>query len=246
MATPIPKNDVPMEKVKTNDECGLSPNRTFVIPYFTKSFRGLSTTHGFIFDDEIERHIPGWATKAAAFDIQMFLDLEDLRRIVIAGRNIRRYLNAGYILPYLNGVYMNPFERIRFTMKCSYCHQTSPISYASLRDKLNSIDMYQKLNARSINHFPYHRYPFVTCPKCKRVILFPRWMPLIDRVKYVPTLLEGALEIGRMSMQDEYKDWVDGPYYLDIDSMCSIAAHEAEPGYWFISDRNQYPRELKI
>ena len=171
-------------------------------------------------------------------EILMYLDIERLRRKVIPGRDPVRYP--------LDVRYIHPFERIRFTMKCVHCKQISPISHASLLEKLKSIDMYQALNARSINHFPYHRYPFIMCPKCKRVIMFPHWMRLIDRNMYVPALVESALEIGWMDMRDEYKDWVDGPYYLDLDSMCSIAAHEAEPGYWFISDRNRYLCDLKV
>lgn len=173
--------------------------------------------------------------------IMVYLDIEDLRTKVIPGRDPVRYP------PYVR--YMTPFERHRFTMKCIYCHQTSPISYTGLRDKLNSIDMYQTLNARYINHFPYHRYPFVTCPKCKRIILFPHWMQLIDRVRYVPTLLEGALEIGWMDMRNNYKDLeADGDHPLTEDDfywIADIALNEAYPCCWF-PYTNKYLRELKI
>jgi len=221
MATPIPKSDVPIEKVKMNDEYGLSPNRTFVIPYLTNPFKEFS--------------------KEDDFKIMVYLDIEDLRKKVIPGRDPVRYP------PYVR--YMTPFERHRFTMKCIYCHQTSPISYTDLRDKLNSIDMYQTLNARLLNHFPYHRYPFVTCPKCRRIILFPHWMQLIDRVRYVPTLLEGALEIGWMDMRNNYKDWeADGDHPLTEDDfywIADIALNEAYPCCWF-PYTNKYLRELKI
>ncbi len=173
--------------------------------------------------------------------ILVYLDIERLRTKVIPGRDPVRYP------PYVS--YMTPFERHRFTMKCIYCHQTSPISDASLRDKLNSIDMFQTLNARLINHFPYNRYPSVTCPKCKRVILFPHWMQLIDRVRYVPTLSEGALEIGWMEMRNNYKDWeADGDHQLTEDGFYwidAIALNDAYPGCWF-PYTNKYLRELKI
>lgn len=79
--------------------------------------------------------------------------------------------------------------------------------------------------------------------------MFPHWMQLIDRVRYVPTLSEGALEIGLMEMRDNYKDWEadedhqlteDGFYWID-----AIALNDAYPGCWF-PYTNKYLRELKI
>lgn len=278
MATPIPKSDVPVEKAEMNATYGLSPNRTSIVPYFTNPFKEFATVHGFVlkwrerermagpainlwspctdrsalerrkfllecetvFTDDLEKQIPDWAAKEAVSEILVYWDIEDLRRKVIPGRDINRYFNVGY---------MHPSERYRFTMRCAHCHQTSLISYANLRDRLESIEMYQKAHARYVGHFPYHRYPFVICPKCKKVILFPGWMQLIDRVLYVPTLLEGALEIGWMDMRNSYIDWELEDDKVDVDNLpdwvFNVTLNESYPCCWF-PYTNKYLRELKI
>ena len=48
MATPIPKSDVPVEKVAINATYGLSPNRTSIVPYFTNPFKEFAAVHGFV------------------------------------------------------------------------------------------------------------------------------------------------------------------------------------------------------
>lgn len=73
----------------------------------------------------------------------------------------------------------------------------------------------------------------------------PHWMQL----KYVPFLLEGALEIGRMDMRNNYKDWEaarDRPFAEDdFYWIADIALNDAYPGCWF-PYTNKYLRGLKI
>jgi hypothetical protein len=73
----------------------------------------------------------------------------------------------------------------------------------------------------------------------------PHWM----QAKYVPTLMEGALEIGWMDKRNNYKDWESNENHPltedDFYWIADIALNEAYPCCWF-PYTNKYLRGLKI